>query len=384
MSPQTDPLAGISPALRPLYQQEVDKGKIGQDEHGTWRWYWTTPEGDKILTSGVVVDPFTGKLARYKRVTSFNKVVHDRAALDAWTLREIVASVVKHPDLIAEARVAAGADDDQERKKKLNKVLKKVRERSNMGAAATLGSAIHAATDAARQGKSIPDLGEFAPDVEAYLKAIRPFMIVDSEQFGVSDQYRICGSWDCTFGIRGSGRPAFRVDTKTGRIDLNYLDEVAQQLGSYAVMQPYDQRTGERGDSGELDMTRALVVKVWPGQAKTDLIWVPLEKAMRTLLPLSQRIFDARQGQTHGYMFDLSQEVGAVGVIDHADPIEQAISSLAGDPEQVKAGLLAIWQANQATWGTRAEHYKALGDQRLADAARDVVVQAGLAAPAAA
>lgn len=369
----SDVLAGIAPHLQPLYQAELDKGKIGQDEHGTWRWYWTTPEGDRVLTSGVVVSPGTGKLVRYKRVTSFNKVVHDRANLEAWTLREIVDELPRHPDLVAAVLTANGD------KKKLNKIVKQIRDRRGMDRAATLGSAIHAATEAVQSGQPVPNLGDYQADVDAYLKAVEPFLVIDREQFGISDTYGICGSWDGTFQIKRSGRLPFRFDIKTGSVNLGYLDEIAQQLASYTVMVPYDQSTGERAEPIELDVTRGLVVKVWPGQAQVDLIWVPLEKAMRTLLPLSQRIFEARNSQTKGYAFELANEIN-VPAVDDSDPIEAAIAAVTGDPDEAKAQLKAIWAEHREAWAIKAEHYKRLGDQRMADLARDVIVRAGLAA----
>lgn len=284
-----------------------------------------------------IMNPETGKLGGYTRVTTYIDNLEDKSALTKWKLRialeglalnEVEAGTARDhgetlpPHLLAEVRDAMHARDvaiakarKAERKGKLktgelgeiiddamrdykraaDAIVETALAIGGVKDAAQKGTDLHALTELHdREGLdavvALLDAGEITradfDDVEAYARALRvagvkvlPELI---EQVVVDDERKVAGRLDRVVMYRFPGtQRAVRcvLDVKTGRLDFG-TGKIAQQLELYSGGKAYDLDTHERTDL-KLSRTKALVLHLPPGKAVATLHEVDLVAGRR-------------------------------------------------------------------------------------------------------
>ncbi len=279
----------------------------------------------------LVVPPEGGKPVAYTRCTTFIKCLDDREALEKWQQRMVTLGLIERDDL----RLAAAAHRDD--KRKLNEICRDAMEAAKSSAAATTGTAVHAFTEQVDRGTlevaRVPL--DVRADVEAYVRATKPFEPLLIEQFCVLDDYRIGGTPDR--GVRYHGRN-YIADIKTGSIEYA-LPSIAMQLAVYARSVQYDHRTKKRTPLPDVDTSKGIVIHLPAGQGVCNLHWVDLDAGWEAV-HLAKRVREHR-----------SRKEWAKPLID-VPRLEQAVDPL-GDriatAPSVEA-LTELWTQNARVW----------------------------------
>lgn len=174
--------------------------------------------------------PTTGKLQAWTRATTFAKTTADTFALNQWATRMVMKGLLSRPDLMALA-----ASTPFEDKKELNSIAEKAKDAANAHAAANMGNAYHAWTQAIDSGET-PTIPEaYRADIDAYTRLLTNHRISTNadwiERRVVVPSYNVAGTFD---RIVAYGGDLVVADLKTGR-DLSYgWAEIAVQLALYA------------------------------------------------------------------------------------------------------------------------------------------------------
>ena len=141
-----------------------------------------------------IVTPASGGSPRgYTRPSTLGDILDSRYRLELWGKRSVAVGLAYRPDLLA--LVASIDPEAEDGKQELNKVCELAIEASKAGAAANLGSALHAIAARALRGEDISRVPlELQEHVMAYLACIQRFgfTVVHVEQF-VVNEYLGCG-----------------------------------------------------------------------------------------------------------------------------------------------------------------------------------------------
>jgi predicted RecB family endonuclease len=275
----------------------------------------------------MVVPPGGGKKVAYTRATTYVDALEDKYALQKWQQRMVILGLVDRPDLLLSA--AAHSDD----KTKLNRIAEDAIEAAKAGAAATVGTAIHALTHRIDRGETIgPVPGEYQRDLDAYTAATAPLTVLHAERFSVLDDLRIGGTPDRIVEFEGE---RYIADIKTGSVDFG-AGKIAMQLAVYAHAQFYDVATGAREPLPGVNGQRGIVIHLPAGTGTCRLLWVDIAAGWEAVQVATQvREWRARK--------NLMSELAAV-----AAPADTVLSAIA-DADTPEA-LVAIWAAHQGAW----------------------------------
>jgi hypothetical protein len=218
----------------------------------------------------LVVPPDGGKPVAYTRCTTFIDALDDKYNLGRWQQRMVAVGLADRPDLLLS--VAAHREDKAE----LNRITKKALEAARAGAAATVGTALHALAE--RVDRDQP-LGVLPPsalaDLQAYRAALSGYTVVEIERFGVLDDLRIGGTAD---RILLRDNVYYAADLKTGSIQWGGL-KIAQQLAVYARCVPYDPATQRRVPRDyPINPDVGIVIHVPAGSGTATLYAVPISR----------------------------------------------------------------------------------------------------------
>ena len=213
----------------------------------------------------LIVPTDGGDPVPYTRVSTLSSAVTDQSSLKKWYGRTVAAGMAKRPDLIA---MAAVAGDDW---KVLNDVAESAAEAAGAYSAASMGTALHVATEAADNGIEMSDLpAAVVADLAAYREATRNLTVIDTEQFVVVDELAAAGTYDRLVALP-DGRVVI-ADLKTGREPEKYALATAIQVAAYAAGQRYNPTTGARVPiHPDLDPTVGLLIAMPAGTAKCRL-----------------------------------------------------------------------------------------------------------------
>lgn len=215
----------------------------------------------------MVVPPGGGKKVAYTRCTTYVDALEDKFNLQKWQQRMVVLGLVDRPDLLLSA--AAHRDD----KAKLNQVADDAIEAAKAGAAATVGTAIHALTQRIDAGLDVgPVPGDYQRDLDAYARATSCLTVLHAETFTVLDDLRIGGTPDRIVEFEGE---RYIADIKTGSVDYG-AGKIAMQLAVYAHSQFYDHATGSRSPLPGVDGRRGIVIHLPAGTGTCELKWVDI------------------------------------------------------------------------------------------------------------
>lgn len=221
----------------------------------------------------LVVPPGGGKAVAYTRCTTYVDALEDKYNLGQWQKRMVAFGMGKRADLV----LGASAVDDPSSttgKKTLDSLAEQAMQAAQAGAAATIGTALHAFTERVDRGLSITDVPEVArPDIEAYQRAtaeIEPLLI---ETFTVHDELKIGGTPDRVAQYRGR---TYIADVKTGSIEYG-AGKFAMQLAVYARSVQYTPENARRTPlPSNLDPDMGILIHLPAGEATCTVYWLDL------------------------------------------------------------------------------------------------------------
>jgi hypothetical protein len=207
----------------------------------------------------------------YTRASTLAKALDDQSNLMAWKQRKTAEGLVRRPDLVTRvAGALANGDPDTHwpTKKVLNAICREATEAAGASSGASSGTGLHALTEAIDSGREPEFVPEHArPRLEAYRKAMAPYVVHDVETFVVNDTIRAAGTFDrlllCPDGY-------IRVaDLKSGKSEADYPLAVAMQIAIYVLGRRYQPANGARLDLCEfdpdrLDVTTGLLIHLPP------------------------------------------------------------------------------------------------------------------------
>ena len=101
----------------------------------------------------LVTPPDGGKPVAMTRATTVAGAVDDTTGLQKWMKRQVAVGMAKRPDL-----VAAVATTDPDDKKKLGALAEDAMDAAGSSSAATVGTALHRATELADLGLEVPEM----------------------------------------------------------------------------------------------------------------------------------------------------------------------------------------------------------------------------------
>lgn len=219
----------------------------------------------------MVMPPKGKKKVAYTRATTIANSLDDASALVAWKMRMAALGLTTRPDLLL-AISAAGED-----KMAINAYIEEAMDAAGASKAANIGTAIHALTERLDLGQelgTVPD--QWLPDIRAYEEATKILNKVYIEQFCVLDKFKIAGTPDRLVEYKGE---LFIADLKTGRID--HPTNIAMQLAIYAHGLPYDVDTATRGNWGDVNKEKAIIVHLPAGTGACKLVFVDIAEGWK-------------------------------------------------------------------------------------------------------
>jgi predicted RecB family endonuclease len=288
----------------------------------------------------MVIPPGGGKKVPYMRCTRFIKVIDDTFNLEQWDKRMVLLGLVERPDLLLSA--SAHRDD----KKKLNQITSEAKEAAKAGAAANIGTAIHALTHRLERGEALgPVPGAYQRDLDAYLAATESLTTLHAETFLVQDELQVAGTPDRIVEFEGE---RYIADIKTGSIDYGAID-ISMQLAVYAHSQFYDIRTGKREPLPGVNGQRGIVIHLPAGTGTCELRFVDIAAGWEDV-QLAKQIHATRKRKDRWTPITSAQSMQAAlevvadaGLVD--DPITARIDAASSTDE-----LYEIWNAHQDHW----------------------------------
>jgi hypothetical protein len=230
--------------------------------------------------------PRSGREQGWTRVTTFCKTISDTFTLSQWSQRMVAKGLALRPDIFA--MVAATPLEDRST---LNDLTEKAKEAAGAKSAASLGTALHAFTEAHDRGERpvVPDpwdkdLAAYDAALTAYGIEIEPGMI---ERIVINVRFGVAGTFDRI--VRMASRPCpkcgktLRIgDLKTGR-SLEYgWNEISIQLALYAYADGiFDHATGEYEPMPDVCKHKGVVIHLPVGQAQATIYSVDLEQGIK-------------------------------------------------------------------------------------------------------
>ena len=271
----------------------------------------------------------------YTRMTTLAKIIDDTTMLDKWKLRNVMLGMVERPDLLLAVR--AHRDD----KRQLNQLAEDAMEAAKAHAKATIGTAIHALSEAVDRGESLEGVPpEWIPVLAAYSRLMTEFDVLGSEEFRVVDSLTCAGTADRRVRRKADGK-VYILDTKTGGIELGALS-IASQLAGYAHGCRYNVETGERLSDGAdaPDTERGIVLHLPQDGSPASLQWIDLETGWEAL-QLCYNAHRIRKVKAEQLLTPLRVDE----VIEEPDPIIQLILAATSIEE-----LRGIWRVHYQVW----------------------------------
>ena len=229
----------------------------------------------------LIVPRTGGKAKAYTRATTIAETLDDRYNLELWKMRQVAVGLARRPDLVA--RVAAEPDN----KTAVNALCKEALDASDSGAAANLGTALHAVLERVNRGtddaESVPEM--FRPTVEAYVEALDTHGVAVHrdcvERIHVLERLGIAGMADLHVTIGGVRHIA---DIKTGSgIDFGARG-FAVQLAIYAAAETlYNLDDDTHDPMPPVDQRRAVIIHVPAAGGEVALHWLDIAAGAEAL-----------------------------------------------------------------------------------------------------
>lgn len=309
----------------------------------------------------MVIPPTGGKPVAYTRCTIFVGALEDTFNLGQWQQRMAVAGIASRPDLHLRA-VSLGlppvedgtpAKEAEARKWKaaMNAVVDDAREAAAASAAATIGTSLHAITEAVDRGQqidlnTIPD--RYRTHLANYQRATEGFTAVHIEQFLVHDGLQIGGTADRIVRIDGH-EGLIVADIKTGSIDYG-AGKMAMQLSVYAHSLLYAPATGHRRPVDGIRLDRGVIIHLDAKTGACTLHWVDLAAGWEAV-QLAAQVRDWRKRKGLLVPADLTPPAPALDLTP--PPSREALSAavaldVAIEQATCRDDITALWQAAAA------------------------------------
>jgi hypothetical protein len=232
-----------------------------------------------------VQHPVTGETEPYTRCTTLAGSIEDTYNLGQWAKRKVAFGMGRREDL---QMLAAAIQDDEDAiaKAQLQEIADKAMEAAEAGAAARIGTALHAFTDeydrTGKMPRTVPKA--FRPDVEAYARALDKWKLqpLVMEQFRVVHSIKAAGTTDRLY-LYVPDNTIIIGDTKSGEIKWGQ-PKMAIQLAIYANGRPYvpDADGSETGttldDPYPVDRDRGVIMHLPRGKGVCEPHWIDLRK----------------------------------------------------------------------------------------------------------
>ena len=209
----------------------------------------------------------------YTRVSTLAKTLDDTRALLNWNARITAIGLAKNEDLIA-----AVATTDVDDRRALDKIVEQAKERAGSTAKATIGTAVHAATEILDRGDDLDGLPDKVKvDAHAYRASMDTHGLTPlaAEMFVVCDEVNAAGSFDRL--LQGPSRVMIGDIKTSGNPDTHKYAALAWaiQLATYAHAKPWVPGRGivDWADIGlpDPDLERGLVVHIVQGTGQVRL-----------------------------------------------------------------------------------------------------------------
>ena len=230
-----------------------------------------------------------GKPVPMTRVTNVAKVLSDTEGLMKWSERMVAIGMARRPDLVATASTLDPVAD----KSALGDIARFAKRSAGDKVAAELGTAIHAATEAADLGEEVP--AEFAERVAEYQRALSANGITIDPAFIevvlVLTDRLVCGTTDRLVTIGGPEHIVF--DLKSGA-DVAYKQlEHCLQLTAYSrATSIYDPETGKHRPMPKVNQERGIICHLPASGGPCELYWIELRP---DLLDLALNVRELRR-----------------------------------------------------------------------------------------
>ena len=295
----------------------------------------------------LIIPPKGGKPKAYTRCTTYVKALDDKEGLLAWKSRMTGIGLSQRPDLLLSLQNTAETD-----KKALDRICEEAANHAGAKSRATIGTSLHGFTERIDRGETIPDLGQFQPDIEAYKNAITAHGLtpVEMETFVVNDELQVGGTFDRIYSYQGVN---YIGDIKTGST-LDYsAGTFAAQLAIYAHSQRYNPQTGERSPL-EVDQNKGIVIHLPAGEGKAQVYFIDLALGWASV-GLAGEVRRWRAMRPATFLQELQPAAPA------AVPLVELVKT-APTPE----ALMQLWQANINAWTDELNRLAAARAQELA------------------
>lgn len=233
----------------------------------------------------MIVPPNGGRPVAYTRCTTYVGALEDTYNLGAWQQRMVAAGLAARPDLHLRAaslgapppKGATPAEQAAEKRWKaaMNEVADAAREAAAASAAATIGTSLHALTEAMDRGQTLGAVPEqWRKHLDNYARATQKLTAVGIERFLVEDGLKIGGTADRI--VRIDGHDGLLIaDVKTGSIEYG-AGKIAMQLAVYAHSLAYDPASGARQPVEGLRTDRGVIIRLDAATGNCELHWADL------------------------------------------------------------------------------------------------------------
>ena len=224
----------------------------------------------------LITPPDGGKPVAMTRATTVAKALDDTEGLQKWMKRQVAYGMAQRPDLVAAAATTEPTD-----KKRLASIAEDAMSAAGSSAAATVGTALHRATELADLGLEVPEM--FAERVAEYERTLKAAGVtVDPELVEavlVLWQHQIAGTTDRI--VTWQGR-RYIFDLKTG--ESIYPHSFAVQCFLYAAADHvYDFRTETLRPMPEVDQERAIICHLPAKGGPCTLHWIDISAGREAL-----------------------------------------------------------------------------------------------------
>lgn len=225
----------------------------------------------------LIVPEGGGKPVPMTRATTVAKTLEDGSGLMTWAKRQTARGMALRPDL-----VAAVATTDPDDKRRLNSLAEDAMTAAGSGASATVGTALHRATELADLGQPVPDM--FAERVAEYRSALDAARVVVDpdlvECVLVLWEHQVAGTADRIVTVGGH---RYVFDLKTGS-SVDYPHSFAVQLATYAAADHiYDTRTETLRPMPDVDQERAIICHLPAQGGPCTLHWLDISAGRAAL-----------------------------------------------------------------------------------------------------
>lgn len=224
----------------------------------------------------LITPPHGGTPVAYTRCTTYVGSLDDKENLMKWKARMTAIGIAARPDLILKLK-ATDPDD----KTTLGKIAEEAAEHAGAHQRAEIGTQLHALTERLDRGETLPDLGEWQKDIDAYQQALASYELtpVEIETFVVNDNLKIGGTFDRIFELGGR---KYIGDLKTGSTVDWGAGTYAMQLAVYANSVRYDHETGQRAPL-DVDTSKAILIHLPAGEGRATVYWIDIARGWQSV-----------------------------------------------------------------------------------------------------